>query len=285
MRPRPGELPGVYQLGRYNHTAAEEGLDPHKHGRALEICYLVKGRQSYSVGGRTWRLTGGDIFITFPGEIHGTGGQPQEKGILYWLIIDLPGPRGAFLGMPRRDRVALGHAITAIRRRQFRGSWRMLDHLDTFTRLHNGPPNPLTPLRLTHCLAGFLLEVIECASHRSDRAVSRSLTPVLTHIADHLDRPLPIAELAGKVGLSEARFKVRFKDEIGLPPGEYVLRARIEEAERRLATGRESITRVAFDLGFSSSQYFATAFKRITGRRPSSTPGATPDPLDESLLD
>lgn len=35
-----------------------------------------------------------------------------------------------------------------------------------------------------------------------------------------------------------------------------------------LADGRRSITDVAFSLGFSSSQYFATVFKRFTHRSP-----------------
>jgi AraC-like DNA-binding protein len=75
--------------------------------------------------------------------------------------------------------------------------------------------------------------------------------------------------------LSESRFKSRFKAEIGVPPAEYWLRQKIERATEMLKTRR--VTEVAHELGFSSSQYFATAFKRYTLMNPSryrKNPGA-----------
>jgi AraC-like DNA-binding protein len=43
---------------------------------------------------------------------------------------------------------------------------------------------------------------------------------------------------------------------------------RVEEARRRLASPGASITTISYELGFSSSQYFATVVKRYTGRTP-----------------
>jgi AraC-like DNA-binding protein len=42
----------------------------------------------------------------------------------------------------------------------------------------------------------------------------------------------------------------------------------VEEAHRRLADTNEDITNIAHNLGFSSSQYFATVFRRETGMTP-----------------
>lgn len=69
--------------------------------------------------------------------------------------------------------------------------------------------------------------------------------------------------------MDTSRFKTRFKEEHGVPPAEYVLRARIEEARRRLAEPDAAVTDVAFALGFSSSQYFDSSFKRLTNLTPS----------------
>ena len=144
----------------------------------------------------------------------------------------------------------------------------MKEHLDAFTRLYHEPARPLRSCAMANQLVAFLLEVIAAADHPAASAPIRPLAPVLAYIEAHLDEPLGIPELARLAGLSEARFKVRFKEETGVPPGDYVQRARIEEARRRIAAGDKSITRVAFDLGFSSSQYFSTVFKRFTGRSP-----------------
>lgn len=268
MRPSAAVLHGLLQLGRYNHSSAHPGLRGHLHRNAIEICFLVKGRQTYRVGGDFYRLRGGDVFVTFPDEVHDTGGLPEEKGVLYWMVLGVPGRGGSFLGLPASEGAAISRALRELPCRHFRGSWKMKDHLDAFTRLSHEPARPLRSCAMANQVVAFLLDVIAAADSPDNSAPARPLSPVLAFIDSHLDEPLGVPELARLAGLSEARFKVRFKEEAGVPPGEYVQRARIEEARRRIAAGDTSITRVAFDLGFSSSQYFSTVFKRFTGRSP-----------------
>jgi len=50
---------------------------------------------------------------------------------------------------------------------------------------------------------------------------------------------------------------------------------KIEKAMVWLRAGKMNITEIAFALDFSSSQYFATVFKRYTGKRPSQVVAAT----------
>ena len=75
-------------------------------------------------------------------------------------------------------------------------------------------------------------------------------------------------KLAEIAGLSPSRFKASFKEEFGVPPAEYALRARVVEAHRRLSKPDATVIRVAFDLGFSFSQYFASVFRRFTNFTP-----------------
>ncbi|MBA3382582.1 MAG: helix-turn-helix domain-containing protein [Actinobacteria bacterium] len=53
-----------------------------------------------------------------------------------------------------------------------------------------------------------------------------------------------------------------------MPPVEWQLRRRIGEACRRLERTDEAVTSIGFRLGFSSSQYFATSFRRVMGLSP-----------------
>jgi AraC-like DNA-binding protein len=62
---------------------------------------------------------------------------------------------------------------------------------------------------------------------------------------------------------------VVFRQEIGLPPGEFILRSKIDHARHLLGGTDLSVTDIAHALGFSSAQYFATAFKRLTRTTPS----------------
>ncbi|HEY3377167.1 MAG TPA: helix-turn-helix transcriptional regulator, partial [Armatimonadota bacterium] len=78
---------------------------------------------------------------------------------------------------------------------------------------------------------------------------------------------LPLDTLAELLNLSTSRFKAKFKLEVGIPPAEYIMRRRLDRAKTLLCAGH-SVTTTAYALGFPSSQYFATAFKRYTGQRP-----------------
>src|ERR1700677_4343333 len=82
-------LPGLLMFGRYQYAASISGLRPHSHRHAIEICFLERGEQTYRVGGLLHRLRGNDQFFTLPGELHDTANLPQERGILYWLILQL----------------------------------------------------------------------------------------------------------------------------------------------------------------------------------------------------
>ena len=77
-------------LGKYNYNRTEGNLADHVHHNMIEICYYDKGSQWFCVNDKRYLVKGGDVFIHFPGELHGSGGYPEEKGLLYWLIICLP---------------------------------------------------------------------------------------------------------------------------------------------------------------------------------------------------
>ncbi len=262
------DVPGVAWLGRYQNTRAEPGLDEHSHGSAMEICFLVKGRQTYRMGGREYQLRGGDVFLSLPGETHSTGSHPQEKGTLYWMILSAPRRGQDYLGLPAVRGRALWQALRAIPRPMFRGTWRLKDHLDALVLMQRRPRSALRALAAAAAVHAFLLELIACAEESGHSPGRIRLERSRAYIDSHLGDALPVPLLAGVEGLSVARFKERFKTETGIPPGEYVLRAKINEAKKRLSGTSVPITRIAFDLGFSSSQYFATVFKRFTRQKP-----------------
>ena len=78
----------------------------------------------------------------------------------------------------------------------------------------------------------------------------------------------PIEDLFEQLGVKRSRGYEIFLKTTGLNPKEYILRKKIEFAKQMLKHDR-NITGIAFDLGFSSSQSFATVFKKLTCTTPS----------------
>ena len=261
-------IPEVPMLGRYNFTHAHQGLVEHAHPGAMEICYLAKGTQIYRVGRRDFVLRGGDVFVTFPGEEHSTGEAPQEKGVLYWIHFILPSKPARFLNCPPSDARQLATQLMAIPHRHFSGDPLLRALLDEIMAATCRKNDPLQRIFLDVKLVEFLLKVLECSRRNPKAGLSNGINGLLHHIDAQIEGPLTVADLAARMELSVSRFKARFKQEIGIPPAEYVLRRKISEAKRLLVRPGATVTEVAFRLDFSSSQYFATVFKRYTGKSP-----------------
>lgn len=98
----------------------------------------------------------------------------------------------------------------------------------------------------------------------------RRLLRVLERIADCPDGSLTLAELARLADVSPSHFKVLFKQSMGLPVHQYVIRKRVEYAVELLANTDAPLCEVALRAGFANQSHLSLWMRRATGR----TPGA-----------
>jgi AraC-like DNA-binding protein len=263
------DLPGLMHFGRYRHTAAGHGLNRHVHAGGLEICYLARGKQAYRVGGQEYLLSGGDCYWVGPDQPHDSAGKPQEKGVLYWMVLDCSCARSGLLNLRGADAAELRKALLSMPTRQFRLGSRGRELLDAFLDRVSAPAGPMRRIRAGHVLLEFLLRMLDAANAPGRREPSAPIRRAIAMIETDPAADLSVADLASEAHLSLSRFKARFREEMGVPPAEYMLRARVARSRELLADDGRSITDVALDLGFSSSQYFATVFRRFMHQTPS----------------
>jgi len=266
-------LPEVLMIGGGRVTRARR-LGLHRHEGAMEICYIARGRYIWRVGRERHELTGGDVYITWPDEPHGGVGDVMQTGRLYWVILALPDrcPKG-YLGLPAAEARALHRGLGRIRPRRFSGPPQIEDG---FERLLSAgaaareDPDHMNMLRCRVALVSLLDRIIRAADARNGaKAPSGPIRQAVAIMGRDLAEPVTLAELADAVGYSLSHFKCRFRDEMGIGPGQYYLQLRIDEALRRLRGQDVSLAALAEQLGFSSGQYLSTCVKRLTGRSPS----------------
>lgn len=77
-----------------------------------------------------------------------------------------------------------------------------------------------------------------------------------------------VDEMAALVGLGNTLFNEKVKNYTGFSPLNYLINIRISEAIKLLKKRNISITNIALDTGFYSSQHFSTTFKKLTGFAP-----------------
>lgn len=78
-----------------------------------------------------------------------------------------------------------------------------------------------------------------------------------------------IDEVAEAAAMSRFHFIRQFRAVFGETPGRFRTRARLDQAKRLLALGRESVTEICMDVGFSSLGSFSALFAKRFGQSPS----------------
>jgi AraC-like DNA-binding protein len=93
------------------------------------------------------------------------------------------------------------------------------------------------------------------------------LAPALRAVHAEPGRAWTVPELAQQVHLARSTFAARFREVVGVPPLEYLLRLRMRHAVRWLRAD-VPVTEVGQRLGYASHSSFSHAFTRVTGVPP-----------------
>jgi transcriptional regulator GlxA family with amidase domain len=94
------------------------------------------------------------------------------------------------------------------------------------------------------------------------------LASVVTYVAHHLDEQHTVASLAAVAGLSTSQLERRMHKVFGLSPKQYVVKARVDEACRRLTNTADTLADIATSCGWYDQSAFSRQFARITGLPP-----------------
>jgi AraC-like DNA-binding protein len=252
--------------------ATDLGLKPHTHKGAYEICLIVGGSVQWWVEHEIYQLGRGAIYITRPDEPHGGIDEVMHPCALYWLILPLPGKQ-PLPGLTLQQTRELMRRLAQIKQRTFMSSPSLEQ---CFKQLHAELQNhsPLRSISSRACLHRLLVQLLrdhDTSLSKSDsNARSATMRQAMQWIADHMTDDATVEEMAAAVHLGVSRFHERFLAEVGLTPADYRTHLRIRRAQHLLQHTDQSVTRISFDLGFSTSQYFATVFKKIVGMPPGS---------------
>ncbi|MFF9510733.1 GlxA family transcriptional regulator [Streptomyces sp. NPDC014724] len=99
-------------------------------------------------------------------------------------------------------------------------------------------------------------------------AARHSLGPTTRWMEAHLDHPLTLKDIADHAGLTVRGLNRRFRAETGLSPLQYLLRARVQAAQRLLERGNDPVERIAARTGFGTPANLRHHFQHHTGTGP-----------------
>ncbi|MCI9548361.1 MAG: AraC family transcriptional regulator [Oscillospiraceae bacterium] len=259
-------IPGLRMMGHHNTSKAIPALTYHYHKDAFEMTFFVQGHVRFRAGDHSYSLTGGDLFVVPPNEPHDTGAVPLSLHQMYWFQLEANDP-AHFLFM---EKEAAGALLERLRQLP---AWVIQLNADRATEMltavfqYINSTDPFQIRQGAQLLGFFLYWVVESAADVSFR-ITPDIGRATNYIMEHIQEELSMEELAQTALLSVSRFKQKFKLQLGISPRNFINLRKVEAAKRLLQEGH-SVTQVAMDLGFSSSNYFSSVFRRYTSYSPS----------------
>lgn len=135
--------------------------------------------------------------------------------------------------------------------------------VETALRLMDTRARSASPLRMALALHSLEEALLGCASalpsaQRHDTRVAAAMAFLIENLA----QPLTLREVAVAAHLSVSRLSHRFKDEVGITPGQFLERERLARAAQLLQFTTRPIAAIAEDVGFASPIHFSLRFKK-----------------------
>jgi AraC family transcriptional regulator len=98
----------------------------------------------------------------------------------------------------------------------------------------------------------------------------RKLKTLLAFIEENLAGQLSLGQIAGAAGMSVSHCTVRFRESVGSPIHQYVIRRRLERAVTLIREGKLPMSQIALESGFSHQSHLAMHMRRQLGVSPKS---------------
>lgn len=96
----------------------------------------------------------------------------------------------------------------------------------------------------------------------------QKLVPVVDYLQQHLPESIRFAELANQFGFSTRTLNRLFSQYLGISFSGYRKLARIMRSLELIEEGTDTVSQLAFEVGYSSLATFSTNFLEICGHRP-----------------
>ena len=259
-------FPELLRVGHQKYAEAYP-IHLHSHNREYEFVYLQHGNVTWEVDSALYPMSAGQWFFTRPGELHKARFNHMEPGHIWWMILTDPECDPNWFRLDKNERQIVIYRLQQLPR-VFRADPRTHEH---FARLKQTliSESPEKTLFARYQLLDILLRMLQPAPVKTIEPELRdAIVQSVEQMAQVPEQRLSVSDMARAVQISESHYFKLFHEVFGQSPASYMDRIRIERACKLLQTDA-SVTDIAMDLGYKTSQHFTKVFRKITGSSPS----------------
>ena len=233
------------------------------------IIYVTRGPITYTINQQTVTLLEGDVLYTPANLVYSAGGDTPgtvpEFLYLYFSVL----PHHLTQDFVRM--LETGGAANV-----FHASHTQVEfYFHTIMEEYEGR-RPGYYKKIHSYLVMILMELVRSMHYQKAGGVRTAprhsdsvLNMATSYIAGNLSQTIRVEELCRICGVSQTYLYKLFQSALSLSPQEYILNCKMEYGARLLRDSDMTVTQIARELAFSSSNHFSNCFYKIMRVRPS----------------
>lgn len=224
------------------------------------MIFIQSGRGEFTVDGKLFFGQAGDLIVFEPSKKNqGKSSLDQPlKGIsVRFTQLHIAGlDKGALTRYPSLPIIHLQEEAHVIDKY-------FIEMLNEYNSQHDGYEDIVSSMLQT-----IIIKLFRLSNYSLDPSSSSISQTVKKYIEANFSKELTLNDLATLVFVSPYHLAHSFKEEVGVPPIQYIINCRIEEAKRLLQHSNLSVREIAAIVGYENANYFNLLFKKVTGNPP-----------------
>ena len=241
----------------------------------MRFMFVIEGKYYWTIENQTFTVFPNDLVIVFPGQSFGSLTGSFEVGTFVSLSLDIEFIDNSELKLGDWSNITDSEQ-RLISQILFQKDLSIIPNFKHFGELILKIESEILANEIAYKtrINNLLDEIwIWVARQLSKNENQGRIFPQTFHrldqmLRENLAHPWTVEEMAAIMGLGTTTFTEKVKAFSGFPPLNYLINLRISEAIRLLKNSDRSLTDIALDTGFYSSQHFSTTFKKLTGYTP-----------------
>lgn len=269
-------FPHLLEVGIRKHGAIQLNSFSATKTEALRLYYIIEGKYEWRIDQQPYTFYPGDVAVVMPGIYFGSDHGVLDIGSFTWIHLGIQQLEnghilpGKWSGLSENEGAAIGKILSLNSSpvcTGFTDAGKILKgiHAELFGHEIG------YQARINHQVDELLIQVTRHMTKQSHpgRDFPKTFMRLEEVLRENLSHQWTVEEMAALVGMGTTLFTERVKSFSGFSPINYLINIRISEAIKLLKRPDISVTDIALDTGFYSSQHFSTTFKKLTGFQPS----------------
>jgi AraC family L-rhamnose operon regulatory protein RhaS len=273
-------MTAMHEMISYGHIE-NKLMYPHRN-QGMEVVLVEKGLLEWAVDRVPEVLNPGTVFFTLPWQTHGSLMLREPPNRIFYALFAPPRDKNmpreslrfpASLKFSAEEQRQLGQVFIGAQRHAWPATSLIKEIFPELLRRLDGT-SELDPIAAASLLRALLVELADLVGQAQGEQqwlspTVRKVKAFLSALGQSLDYPWTLNEMAQQCGVKRTQLANITKQLTAYAPAQYLHRIRFEKSCELLRNTELSVTDIAFECGYASSQYFSETFKKQARITPS----------------